>query len=74
VPPPSLATIVAIVMELFVGILIVLAILTRLLALLLGLYTLGTALIGDPYWTRTGAAQFDAEISFYKNVSIIGDL
>jgi putative oxidoreductase len=74
VPLPDLATIVAIIMEFFVGILIVLGIFTRPLALLLALYTLATALIGHPYWTITGAAQLDAEINFYKNVSIIGGL
>jgi putative oxidoreductase len=74
VPHPDLATIVAIVMELLVGILIVLGVLTRPLAVLLALYTLGTALIGHPYWTMTGAEQLDAEISFYKNISIIGGL
>ena len=74
VPVPGLATIVAIIMELFVGILIVLGILTRPLALLLALYTLVTALIGHPYWTMTGVAQAGAEINFYKNISIIGGL
>jgi putative oxidoreductase len=74
VPLPELAAIVAIIMEFFVGILIVLGILTRPLALLLALYTLGTALIGHPYWTMSGAVQFDAEINFYKNISIIGGL
>jgi putative oxidoreductase len=74
VPHPDLATIVAIIMEFFVGILIVFGVLTRPLALLLALYTLGTALVGHAYWTMTGAGQLDAEINFYKNVSIIGGL
>ena len=74
VPAPALATIIAIVMEFFVGILIVLGVLTRPLALLLALYTLATALIGHPYWTMTGPAQFEAEINFYKNISIMGGL
>jgi putative oxidoreductase len=74
VPLPGLATIVAVIMEFFVGILIVLGVLTRPLAILLALYTLGTALIGHPYWTMTGAGQLDAEINFYKNISIIGGL
>ena len=74
VPLPGLAAMIAVVMEFFVGILIVLGILTRPLALLLALYTLGTALVGHPYWTMTGAAQLEAEINFYKNISIIGGL
>jgi putative oxidoreductase len=73
-PLPALATLIAIVMEFLVGVLIVLGVLTRPLALLLALYTLATALIGHPYWTITGAAQLGAEINFYKNISIIGGL
>lgn len=74
VPLPGLATLVAIVMEFGVGLLIVLGALTRPLALLLALYTLATALIGHPYWTISGTGQLDAEINFYKNISIIGGL
>ncbi len=45
---------------------------TRPLAILLAIYTLLTALIGHHYWTMTGMAQYEAEINFYKNVSIMG--
>ncbi|MDA8382623.1 MAG: DoxX family protein [Betaproteobacteria bacterium] len=73
-PMPYLATLVAIVMEFFVGIAIVLGLYTRPLALLLALYTFGTAVIGHHYWTMTGMARFEGEINFYKNISIIGGL
>jgi putative oxidoreductase len=45
---------------------------TRPSALLLFLYTLGTALIGHRYWTMTGADYVDSMDSFYKNLSIMG--
>jgi putative oxidoreductase len=73
-PAPTLSAIIAIVMEFFVGIAIALGFYTRPLALLLALYTLGTALIGHHYWTMTGTEQYEAMINFYKNVSIIGGL
>lgn len=73
-PFPVLATIVAVVMEFFVGIAIVAGIFTRPLAILLALYTLGTALIAHHYWTMSGSAHFENEINFYKNISIIGGL
>jgi putative oxidoreductase len=41
-------------------------------ALLLFLYTLGTALIGHRYWTITSAAYVDSMDSFYKNFAIMG--
>lgn len=73
-PLPTLAAVVAIVMEFFVSIAIILGAYTRPLAVLLALYTVGTALIGHHYWTMTGMAHFENEINFYKNISIIGGL
>ena len=74
VPLPTFSAIIAVVMEFFVGLAILFGVWTRPLALLLALYTLGTAFIGHPYWTMTGPAQMEATINFYKNVSIIGGL
>lgn len=56
-PIPALATVVAIVMEFFVGIEISTGIITRPLATLLALYTLRTAFIGHHHWTMDGLAQ-----------------
>ena len=71
-PMPTIATLVAIFMEFFVSWAIVVGVFTRPLAVLLAVYTLGTALIGHHYWTMTGMARFEGEINFYKNISIIG--
>ena len=73
-PLPAVAAVVAIVMEFFVGLAIVLGFWTRPLALLLALYTLGTALVGHHYWTMTGADHMANMINFYKNLSIGGGL
>jgi putative oxidoreductase len=73
-PAPALSAIIAIVMELVVGIVIAIGFKTRPLALLLALYTLGTAFIGHHYWTQTGMEQYVNMINFYKNISIIGGL
>ncbi|MFP3568218.1 DoxX family protein [Paraburkholderia sp. SIMBA_030] len=74
VPAPTLAAIIAVVMEFVAGIAIVVGFYTRPIALLLALYTLGTALIGHHYWTMTGMEQYANMINFYKNISIIGGL
>lgn len=71
-PFPMLAAIIAVFMEFFAGLAILVGLLTRPLALLFVIYTFGTALIGHHYWTMTGAAQHANEINFYKNVSIMG--
>ena len=73
-PLPTVSAIIAIVMEFFVGIAIVIGFYTRPLALLFALYTLGTALIGHHFWTMTGAEQMANMINFYKNISIMGGL
>ncbi len=71
-PMPRLAAAIAIFMELPVAFAVAVGALARPSALLLVLYTLGTALIGHRYWTKTGAGQVDSMDGFYKNLSIIG--
>jgi uncharacterized membrane protein YphA (DoxX/SURF4 family) len=38
------------------------------------LYTLGTAIIGHHFWTKSGMERVEAEINFFKNVSIMAGL
>jgi putative oxidoreductase len=71
-PMPVLAAAVAIFMELPVAFAVAIGAFTRPAALLLVLYTLGTALIGHRYWTVTGPDHVDSMDGFYKNMSIIG--
>lgn len=73
-PLPLIAAAIAVLMEVPVALAIAFGLFTRPLALLMALYTLGTALIGHPYWSMTGAAQYANEINFYKNIAIIGGL
>lgn len=73
-PAPIISAAIAVVMELFVGIAILVGFQTRPLALLLALYTIGTALIGHRYWTMTGGEQINNMIHFYKNIAISGGL
>ncbi len=73
-PVPMVSAIIAVVMEFVVGILIVVGFYTRPLAVLLALYTVGTAIIGHHFWNQTGTEQMMNMINFYKNVSIAGGL
>src|SRR5690242_11111470 len=73
-PLPVLAAAIALVMEFFVGVAIVLGLFTRPLAILLAIYTLATAIIGHPFWTMSGGEAVANEINFFKNVSIIAGL
>ena len=72
VPVPVMAATIATFMELPVAFAVAVGAFTRPLALLMFLYTLGTALIGHRYWTVKGADYVDSMDSFYKNLSIMG--
>jgi putative oxidoreductase len=71
-PMPRLAAAIAIFMELPVAFAVAVGAFTRPSALLLVIYTLGTALIGHRFWTITGAERVDSMDGFYKNLSIMG--
>ena len=71
-PFPVPATYVAIFMELPVAFAVAVGAFTRPSAVLLALYTLGSALIAHRYWTVTGGNKVESMESFYKNLSIVG--
>ena len=71
-PVPQISAVIAIAIEFFIGLAILVGIFTRPLALLMAVYTLATALIGHHYWSMSGADQLANETNFYKNVSIMG--
>lgn len=56
-PLPTIAAIIAIVMEFFVGIALVIGFYTRPLTRLFAVYTLGTGFIGHHFWTMTDGAR-----------------
>lgn len=71
-PLPAVAAAIAVFMEVPVAIALLLGFQTRLLALLLAIYTVATGLIGHAYWTMAGAEQVNNMIHFYKNIAIAG--
>ena len=71
-PMPRLAATVSIFMELPVAFAIAVGAFARPSALLMLLYTLGTAFIGHRYWKITGADKVDSMDGFYKDLSIMG--
>jgi putative oxidoreductase len=72
VPVPILAAAVATFMELPVAFAVAIGAFTRPLALLMFLYTLGTARFGHRYWTMTGSERIDNMDGFFKNLGIMG--
>ena len=72
VPTPVLATAIAIFMELPVSFAVAAGAFTRLSAVLMAFYTLGTSLIEHRYWAAPGADKVAGLENFYKNLSIMG--
>ncbi len=73
-PTPTLAAAVAVLMEFFVAIVLILGFYTRPLAFLFALFVLGTALIGHPFWNMVDPERSANMTQFLKNLSIIGGL
>ena len=71
-PMPLLAAGIATFMELPVAFAVAVGAFTRPVALLMFLYTLGTALIGHRFWTVKDAERVDSMDSFFKYLSIMG--
>jgi len=72
VPVPVLVAAIALFMELVVAFAVAIGAFTRLSAVLMVFYTMGTSLIEHRYWTKKGADQLDSIEAFYKNLSIMG--
>ena len=73
-PVPMVAAAIAVVMEFFVAILLIIGFYTRPLAALMAVFVLGTALIGHPFWGMVNPERMANMIHFFKNMAIIGGL
>ncbi|MGE7959150.1 DoxX family protein [Pseudomonas sp. NPDC089530] len=73
-PVPPVAAAVAVIMEFFVAIVLVLGFYTRPLAFLMALFVFGTALMGHHFWTMVDAERAANSVQFFKNMSIVGGM
>ncbi|WP_449432251.1 DoxX family protein [Pseudomonas putida] len=73
-PAPMLAAAVAVIMEFFVAIVLILGFYTRPLAFVFALFVLGTALLGHPFWSMVDPERSANMTQFLKNMSIVGGL
>ena len=71
-PMPVLATAVAIAMELPVSAAVAVGLFTRISAVLMAFYTLGTSLVEHRYWQTAGPHYVETMENFYKNLAIVG--
>ena len=73
-PMPQVAAMLAVAIEFFGGLALVIGVFTRPLALLYVAFTFVSALEGHRFWNRTGPEREAQKINFLKNVSIMGGL
>ena len=72
-PLPEVGAIIAVVVELGVGILFAIGFKARWMALILAVFTLAAGIFFHDYWALSDAAQVMAnKINFWKNVAISG--
>ena len=73
VPFVQVAAAVATGVEVIGGLMLVVGLMIRPLALLMAVYTIATAVLGHDFWNVTNAAlEHDMVIHFWKNVGIAG--
>lgn len=73
-PSPGLALVIAIVVELLGGIALILGFQTRLVAIILAIFTFAATLIGHAYWAVPAEQAFVTQLLFFKNIAVIGGL
>ena len=73
-PLPALGAVIAIVVELFGGIALILGLYTRWVALAMALFTLAAAVFFHNFWGVPADQMMNQNIHFMKNISMIGGL
>jgi putative oxidoreductase len=73
-PLPALGAVIAIVVELFGGIALILGLYTRWVALAMALFTLAAAVFFHNFWGVPAEQMMNQNIHFMKNISMIGGL
>ena len=73
-PAPTIAAVVAIIVEVVGGLALVIGLGTRLAALALAIFTLVAAFGFHAYWAVPADQQFMQQLLFFKNIAITGGL
>jgi putative oxidoreductase len=73
-PLPEVAAVIAIIIELGLGIALLLGFKTRWTAIVMAVFTIVTALFFHKYWSAPEAMKMMQQINFNKNMAIAGGL
>ena len=73
-PLPQVAAVIAIVVELGLGLLLLVGIKTRVSAIVLAIFTVAAAVMFHNYWAMPADKAFVNQLMFFKNIAIAGGL
>ena len=73
-PVATLAVAVAIIAEVLGGIALLVGFQTRIVAILLAIFTLAASIAGHAFWAAPADAAFIQQLLFLKNIAVIGGL
>ena len=73
-PLATLAVVVAIIAEVLGGIALLVGFQTRIVAILLAIFTLAASITGHAFWAAPADAAFIQQLLFLKNIAVIGGL
>ncbi|SIQ17314.1 DoxX family protein [Pseudacidovorax sp. RU35E] len=72
VPMPEVAAVIAVVVELLVCLLFLVGFKTRLMAIILAVFTVATAFLGHAFWNVPPEMLMAQKTNFFKNLAIAG--
>jgi putative oxidoreductase len=73
-PAPSLALVIAIVVEILGAIALIVGFQTRVVAIILAIFTFAATLLGHAFWAVPAEQAFVTQLLFFKNIAVIGGL
>lgn len=73
-PLPQVAAVIAIVVELGLGLLLLVGFKTRLSAVVLAVFTVAASVLFHNYWSMPADKAFVNQLMFFKNIAIAGGL
>ncbi|MGJ7508977.1 DoxX family protein [Variovorax sp. GT1P44] len=73
-PMPALGAIIAIIVELGLGLLLLVGYKTRIVSIILAVFTVATAVFFHNYWAMPADKAYVNQLMFFKNIAIAGGL
>lgn len=73
-PLPTVGVAIALVIELFGGLALLIGYRTRIAAILLAVFTLVASVFFHAYWAVPAEAQMVQQLLFFKNIAVVGGL